>query len=195
MNQRIPVARRANGLSVYTQTTDQAKPLWPVAKAAAWARTIVSELRQFCTRIEIAGSIRRVRSHVHDIDLVVEPKPGELEDLWQRCLRSSEPIKCGDQARTFVLDNGLHVDLWIARPMHSDLLDTTPGNWGSLFLCKTGSTGHNINLVNRAKDLGLRWQPHEGVFNHRGELLASETEEQIFDTLQLDFVNPEEREV
>ena len=46
----------------------------PLAEARAFAEEIVLDLRPFCDRIEIAGSIRRGEPHVGDVDLVVIPR-------------------------------------------------------------------------------------------------------------------------
>lgn len=124
---------------------------------------------------------------------MVLPRPGGIEPLKARCLRKAAAVKNGEQEFVCRLTNGVQLDVWIARPATRDLLSATESNYGTLFLCRTGSVQHNIFLVEHAKKLGLVWKPHDGVF-HCGNLLASETEEEIFAALGLKFVEPERRE-
>lgn len=178
---------------------------FPLQFAEKAATKIADELTPFCDRIEIAGSIRRRRPMVGDIDLVVLPKPGQLEALKDRCKLHAFTRTDGDQNLIveLKLSNGdlLQVDIFIARPSRKDLFVEMPGNFGSLLLCRTGSTEHNIFLVQHAKSLGLVWNPYQGVYDPRfasrveySNCLASESEEEIFRALKLSFVRPEDRE-
>jgi DNA polymerase (family 10) len=164
---------------------------------------IAAELQPYCERLEIAGSIRRRREFVNDIDIVAQPKEGQLHALRERFKRNSRVVTDGDQSMIVVLPpfthhgsriTDLQLDLWIARRPEADLLQTKPGNFGSLLLCRTGSKEHNIWLCQRAESLGLRWNPYAGVFDGHGNCLAWESEEAIFRALNLDFIPPEKRE-
>jgi DNA polymerase (family 10) len=168
-------------------------------KAEKLAAKIVAALAPYCERIEIAGSIRRRRPLVNDIDIVCLPKPGDVAPLRERVLTQTSPITEGKEVILTRLKNGVQLDLWLAHQPKKDLFTTTPTNFGSLLLCRTGSKEHNIWLVEHAKRLGLSWNPHHGVFGtcpRRGvnACLASATEEEIFAVLKLDFVPPERRE-
>jgi DNA polymerase/3'-5' exonuclease PolX len=182
-----------------------------LAPAQALAQKILAQLAPHCHKIEIAGSIRRQRPEVNDIDLVILPKPGELKAIKARCLKNCHPVTDGDQ--NFIVRfpataagqlANFQIDIFIARSAERDLVATEPGNWGSLLLCRTGSKEHNIWLVQRAESLGLRWHPYRGVYgppcwpevreSARAICLASETEEDIYHLLQLDFIPPEHRE-
>ena len=158
------------------------------------ADLIKGELAQFCERIEVAGSIRRARPEVGDIDFVILPKAGQLAAIKARCEQRCAVVKDGEQNYIVRLPNGFQVDIFFARPAVKDLLQTVPGNWGSLLLCRTGSTAHNIWLVEHAKSRGFTWNPYRGVLDGDGFVIASETEEDIFDMLALDFVAPASRE-
>jgi DNA polymerase/3'-5' exonuclease PolX len=144
------------------------------------ANRIVEELQPYCSRIEVAGSIRRQCAEVNDIDLVVIPSdPSALRD---RVLRNSAPIQDGPVNLLVRMKNGIQLDIFIAHAGTRDLLESKPSNYGSLLLCRTGSKEHNIKLAERAKGLGLKWKTHEGVF--RGtELIASE----------MDYIEPSQR--
>lgn len=169
-----------------------------LARAIVIALKIQEQLAPLCERIEIAGSIRRARLEVGDIDLVILPQPGQLNAIKARCAQRCEVIRDGEQNCIYRLklsdDASVQLDIFFARPAISDLLNTAPGNFGTLLLCRTGSTEHNIFLVEHAKRQDLRWNPYRGVIDGQGNVLASETEEQIFTALNLPWIKPEDRE-
>lgn len=86
------------------------------------------------------------------------------------------------------------LDVFYARPAETDLLSRKPGNFGSMMVCRTGSKGHNIYLVQHAKRIGLKWSPYDGVFNEAGQCLGNESEEDVFAALGLEWIAPERRE-
>ena len=166
-------------------------------RAQQLAEAIVAKLAPHCLRIEIAGSIRRRRAHVNDIDLVLLPRPGEREAILYRIRGACPVVTEGEQNCIYRMPlkpgEEFQLDLFFARPPVADLLGSTPGNFGTLLLCRTGSKEHNIHLVQHAKQQGLLWRPYAGVF--RGEdCLAAEDEAGIFTALGLDFIPPEQRE-
>jgi len=157
------------------------------------ATKIVAELRPLCERIEIAGSIRRQRPEVNDIDLVIlAPDPTAVK---QRCRMRCAPVIDGLSNATFRMSSGVQLDLFFARPLVPDLIESKPCNWGSVLLCRTGSLQHNVFLCQRAQKLGLKWNPQEGVLDPEGYVISSETEQQIYEMLGLPFVLPIHREI
>lgn len=167
-------------------------------RATVIAHKIVAALQPLCERIEIAGSVRRARPEVNDIDLVLLPRPGQTAAIKARCRERCAQVSDGDQNSIFRLQlpdlTQLQIDLFFARPASADLFDTTPGNFGSILLCRTGSKEHNIWIVEHAKRLALEWSPYRGVVDAAGRVIASETEAEIFRALDLNFIPPEGRE-
>jgi DNA polymerase (family 10) len=150
-----------------------------------------------CSRIEIAGSIRRRRPHVADIDLVIEPKDVASGLLVRERLQApaANVIAAGRETIIVTLKNGVQVDAWFAHGPAGDLFGAAQRpNFGALLLTRTGSREFNIWLVSWAKRRGLQWKPHAGVF-HYGRCIAAETEETIFDALGMPAIPPEKREV
>ena len=160
------------------------------------AEKIAGQLAPMCERIEIAGSIRRGREWCNDIDLVILPKPGQRAAIKARCAANSRVVTDGEQNYILELRDATRtqLDIFFARPPFKDLLQTIPGNFGSLLVCRTGSREHNIYLVEHAKRLGLVWKPYAGVFDGDGCCLASEEEVEIFAALELEFIEPARRE-
>lgn len=158
---------------------------------AEWIRDKV--LREFCDRVEIAGSIRRARSVVGDIDFVVLPKAGQRAQLESRIKARNEVVKSGEQYLVARTKAGVQVDIWFAHNGTADLLAPEPSNFGSLLLCRTGSKEHNILLCRKAQELGMKWETTRGLV-HNGRVIASATEEEIFQALGMEFVIPVQRE-
>lgn len=164
-------------------------------RAIAIACALQAKMADYCDKIIIAGSIRRLRPVVNDIDLVILPK--DKAALKARCAAKWRTIMAGEQNCIYevpISDGTIQVDIFFARHASADLFTKTPSNFGSLLLCRTGSREFNISMVEFAKAKGLRWNPYQGVF-HDQTLIASETEEEIFEALQLDFIPPEARDL
>ena len=166
----------------------------PLVRAKAYAEKIVRELKPFCSRIEIAGSIRRRRPICHDIDIVCIPVDGA--GLEARVLAAAAVRHCcGEQVFRVDLKTGVQLDIYYAHEDRRDLFKVVqPCNWGTLLLCRTGSKMHNIKLCQRAAGLGLRWDPHHGIFNGAGDCIASATEEDVYKALEMEWIEPEARE-
>src|SRR3990172_2758817 len=145
------------------------------------AAELIAELTPVTTRIEVAGSIRRQRPTVRDIDLVLIPSNQGLRDTKLRELGCQFG---GPKIRRLVYKGAL-VDIYIA----------TPETWATLLLIRTGSTRHNVYLCKRARARG--WQlkaDGQGLLDARGNRIAGDSEESIFQALGLHYVLPEERE-
>lgn len=162
-------------------------------RAMTLAEKFANELSPFCLRLQIAGSIRRQRLQVGDIDIVC--LPSDPRGLRERVLKTHPRVLAdGRQNLEVELKGGLRLDVWMASLGQRTLFGDGGTNWGSLLLCRTGSTSHNIFLVETAKRMGLRWNPYWGIYDGMGHCIACETEEEIFKALKLDFVKPEARE-
>jgi DNA polymerase/3'-5' exonuclease PolX len=182
------------------------------------AEAVQRELQPFCQRIEIAGSIRRGREVVNDIDFVILPMQSTVhspqstvQEIKDRCKQKCRVITDGRQnficAMRLPAGQEFQIDIFFAHSGVADLLAPEPSNFGSLLLCRTGSKDHNIKLAQRAKDLDMHWNPYRGLFAggvweldgqesvyHGGKLIASESEEQIFQALGLEWVAPAYRQ-
>ena len=166
----------------------------PLATARPLAERIVDAIRPHCRRVEVAGSIRRGRAFVGDIDLVCIPAGLDgRQAILERCSRTARIVKNGEQYVVFALSTGFQLDLWFAHEGTADLLAPDPSNWGVLLLARTGSAMHNVFVAEEARNKHLHFNPHRGLLRGR-EVIASVEEEQIFATLGLDWIPPERRE-
>jgi len=171
-------------------------PRLSLAKAEALAEKVMEVLRPVCTRIEVAGSIRRGVAEVGDLDLVCLPKPGQqgaLGLLFRSCAQPGGLLLDGGMAKRCLLrKSGVQCDLWVAHHGIMDLIAPLPCNYGAMLLTYTGSLAHNIQLVQRAKKMGLTFKPGHGVVESTGRM-HSFTEEEIFAALGMEWVPPEDR--
>jgi DNA polymerase (family 10) len=142
-----------------------------------------------CERIEVAGSIRRQKSKVHDIDFVVVTK-NDAE--WQKINEKLKNLKakpnCSGNSviKAFLpCQNGLfQVDFYRAKPQ----------TFGIHLLVRTGSADHNVWLASYALSKGFRLKYSEGLIKDK-VTVAGETEESVFITLGLQYLEPQLREI
>lgn len=199
-------------MSATTDTTQTAR--WPYARAFAVATRIREELAPYSERIEIAGSLRRKRPEVGDIDLVILPREGEEAALRQRATAAvragnARMLTQGAENMTMVLANGMQVDLFFARRAKNDLAGYVPGNFGMRLLAMTGSKEHNIQLAQTAERMGYHFAPYAGLMRggvyyykteggrgyRSGEVFRGEDELEILRELGVGWIDPEAREV
>jgi DNA polymerase (family 10) len=177
-----------------------------LAYAEKCAARLLERLGPDCERLAVAGSIRRQRPVVGDIDLVAIPRIDYTRDL----LGQVEPLRnrlhaaiaLGAKERGWQWETGADKpwgDMFFFSamgrdgPVNVNIFTARPQTWGTILLCRTGSKEHNVWLCQRAKERGLHWNPFHGVYAD-SHCLASETEEDIFRALGLGFVPPEQRE-
>jgi len=146
------------------------------------ADKVSERLSPFCSKIEVAGSIRRKKPYPKDIDLVLIPS-----DPWNLYadIKQLGRVKAdGDKLKRLVV-NGAQVDLYFA----------TEETWATLLLIRTGSAEHNIRLATLAKKKGWQLKANgDGLFDDTGRRIAGNTEESIFEAMGIPFLKPEERD-
>ncbi len=134
-------------------------------------------------QVEVAGSYRRGRETVADLDfLVVSTEPEQVMDCLAGFEGVAETIGRGDTKMSVRLGGGTQLDLRVV-PSES---------FGAALQYFTGSKQHNVELRGLAKSRGLKINEY-GVF--RGdEYIAGRTEEEVYATLDLPCFPPELRE-
>jgi len=149
------------------------------------ARRLVQTLRERAVvdRVEVAGSFRRARETVGDLDLLVTSKdPASVFTAFTAQPIVSEVKMRGETKETVLLEGGLQVDLRVVKPEE----------YGAALVYFTGSKDHNIHLRTLARDRGLKVNEY-GVF--RGEdRVAGASEEEVYASLGLAWIPPELRE-
>lgn len=159
----------------------------PIADALPIAREIVSELEAHpaVLRARYCGSLRRLRETVADVDIVVASEdPDPVMEAFVNMRSVREVLGKGETKTSVLTGTGLQVDLRIVEPQQ----------FGAACQYFTGSKAHNIKLRQRALDRGWLLNEYGLSDAETGEVIASETEEEIYEALGLDFIPPPMRE-
>lgn len=183
------------------------KQRWPIAQARPVAEALREMLAPACERIEIAGSIRRGKPDVGDIELLCISKAlpsnadlfgnvtGFEPELDHLCLRLIQEGVLDYRLnvrghRTFGAQNKLLVHRESGIPL--DVFTTTKANWGMAMVVRTGPADYNVQLMARFKQLGMSGHAYGGV-SKNGRDLACPTEEDVFRLAQRPNLPPEKR--
>jgi DNA polymerase/3'-5' exonuclease PolX len=162
--------------------------------AKSIADRLKSELEPFCDRIEIAGSIRRQKPEVKDIELVAIPKRISVPDLFGESLQihpgfiaavnQYQAVKGTPEGRYTQrkIPDGICLDLFIA---HQD-------NWGLILAIRTGSAEYSHRV------LACGWTQKgytsvNGMLIKYGQQMPVREEKDLFDIIGIPFQAPENR--
>jgi DNA polymerase (family 10) len=155
--------------------------------ADALIADLVARLRDVrgVQRIEVAGSLRRRRPTIGDLDLLAAvDDPAALIVALDGLSEVEKILSAGTDKSSIVLRDGPRVDLMVC----------PPAAWGTHLLHFTGNKDHNIALRGMALDRG--WSLSEKGFKvlESGELLLAAEEEEAYARLDLPWMAPELRE-
>lgn len=157
----------------------------PLAYIVPLAQRIKSEVMDLegVQRVEVAGSIRRGRETVGDIDILVTARdPEVVMDYFTSMETVREAVVRGQRKSTVRLVEDLDCDL---RVFDDDV-------FGSALLYFTGSWEFNVELRRIAQSMGMKLSEY-GLF--RGdERVAGRTEDEVLEALGLTYIEPELRE-
>ncbi|MEO5874159.1 MAG: DNA polymerase/3'-5' exonuclease PolX [Streptosporangiaceae bacterium] len=145
------------------------------------AETVIASLPE-AERIAWAGSLRRMRETVGDIDILAVG-PASLMDTFRAQPYVTEVIAAGDKKTSVRTDRGVQVDLRVV-PAES---------WGAALVYFTGSKEHNVRIREMAVKKGWKLSEY-GLFDGDGTVLASRTEEDVYAALGMQWVPPTLRE-
>ncbi len=168
---------------------DKEKKRIPLTEARAIANKVLEEIKQipFVEHAEIAGSIRRKKETIGDIDIIIVAQKGSHRRIVKQFIRIpliEKVLAAGDtKASVQLYSSQVQVDIRVVEP----------AQYGSALFYFTGSKEHNIKLRLIAKQKG--WKMNEyGVFeNKTGRRLAGETEQSIYDLFGYRYIPPEKR--
>lgn len=181
----------------------QASQRMGIGEALPIAQEFVQRLRQMkaVAQAEIAGSLRRRRETIGDVDLICAlSDPAAAADVADAFVAFPEVQKVLGQGNTkasVLTSSGLQIDLRIV-PVE---------NFGAALLYFTGSKDHNVKLRSRAQDQGMtlnEWglyklSEYDKAAKKTGEAptikpVASKTEKDVYAALGLKWIDPEIRE-
>jgi DNA polymerase (family X) len=142
-------------------------------------------------KITPAGSLRRGRETVGDLDILVTGEACTTEEGRQKAIAYvaqypplMDVIASGDNKISFHVRNGMQVDVRLL----------PPESFGAAMQYFTGSKAHNVALRQRALKMGYTLNEYSLATLEDEKPVAGKTEEEIYDKLKLDYIAPEMRE-
>lgn len=159
----------------------------PLGKAYPLAQDIIKVLKSVKGVVDAqpAGSLRRMRSTVGDLDILVAAKDSKaVMEAFINLKGVERVLGKGDTKASIEFFDGVRAQVWVH----------PPEKFGTALQYATGSKDHNVKLRQIALDKGLSLSEHALTkVKGKGEILCA-TEEEVYKTLGLQYVPPEMRE-
>lgn len=153
-----------------------------ITEAQKKGEQILKQISSFIARGRLAGSIRRKKPIIKDIDIVVELKPDNLDKLKEYLAEIGSLKLKGDKLIRFITIDNIQVDIYIA----------TKENYEPLLLIRTGSKEHNVKLTTRAHIFNYKLTAN-GLIDMKTSSIIATSEKDIFKALKMNYVEPEKR--
>ncbi len=169
---------------------EKSKERIALVEAYPMAQEVLEYMKRVSSLIEnisVAGSLRRMKETIGDIDILVSAKRENWKSIHEHFVSYPEILEVlakGETKSSIVLKSGRQVDLRTVEPHH----------WGAALQYFTGSKQHNIRIRDIAKEKGLKVNEY-GVFRaDTEERLGGEREEEVYELLGMEWIPPEIRE-
>jgi DNA polymerase (family 10) len=169
------------GIELYERSRERLS----IAVAEQTANEIIEYLKKNIKikNISPAGSLRRWKETIGDIDILVTGKHGaKIIQGFAKFPKIERVLAAGGTKGSIMVQGGIQVDLRIVEPK----------SYGAALQYFTGSKAHNIRLRNIAKSKGLKLSEY-GIFRGK-KMVVGKTEQEVYQTLGLSLVPPEMRE-
>ncbi len=191
------------------------KPQYGLAYATAIAEKLASFLQPACERIAIAGSIRRKKETVGDIELLYVPRwmelPKNTDDLFAQ--RFLEPTNLVDlKLDELICDGSLtkrlnmrgsitwgeknKLAVYRGDSIPVDFFSTDAESFENYLVCRTGPAELNMLIASRAIRRGWKWKPYSWGFvnaHDSTQFHMVKHEKHVFDFVELPWLEPHER--
>jgi len=183
------------------------KRKFPRAAAIEVCRIFVAMLTPYCSRLVVAGSLRRRKSEVGDIEILYIPKfTTEPDGLFD-----SKRVNLVDRQLAGLLEirtiekrcNSLGSETWgdrnklarhVASQIPVDFFQASDSNWFNYLVCRTGSAENNTRIASAAQAKGWKWHPYgAGFTDQEGSQVAVQSEQDVFHLAGLPYLEPWQR--
>ena len=169
-----------SGIGLYKRR----KGLFLLGRSLPLAKDICEILSPLTEQVAYAGSLRRMRETVHDIDiLAAAPNPQKIMREFTGLPMVERVLVSGETKTSVLIADDLQVDLRVV-----DL-----DSWGAALAYFTGSKEHNIRLRERALKRGLKLNEY-GLYDSADTAVAAHEEADIYEALDLPWIPPVLRE-
>lgn len=186
------------------------KTRYPRRTGLCVARMLVHALKPVTERLIVAGSLRRGRQDIGDVEVLFIPTFREERDPNDMFARRK--VDLADRAIREMLRSGL-LELrthknnttsygpknkylrHIATGMPVDLFTADEKNWHNYLVCRTGPAESNTRIATAARERGWRWKPYGAGFVRldNGDTHRVTSEEDVFRFVGLPYLPPTER--
>jgi len=190
----------------------------PVKFARAAAIEVARELLVYvgpvAERVLVAGSLRRKKAMVGDVELLFIPR---MEEGFRGDLLAPPPmVSMVDEALEQLIAGGViarrlsvkgtaswgaknKLAVHVASGIPVDFFAATEANWWNYVVCRTGGARSNIAICNAARERGWKWRPYGEGFTRvggpdHGRVRAMASEREVFEFAGLPYLPPEERQ-
>jgi len=156
-------------------------------KARKIGESLLDDFTHLIEKGKIAGSIRRKKAIVRDIDLVILPKYEfmALEKIKSILKKYGKVEVEGTKVIRIKSKEDVEIDCYI----------TNEKNYEVLLLIRTGSKEHNRMLATEALKQGKKLNYSDGLIDLKTKSVIATTEKDIFEALGINYIEPENREV
>jgi len=178
----------------------------------AVAKELCDALKPVTERLIVAGSLRRRKAEVGDVEILFVPKfiTAAKHDLFA----PPKPVNCADFLLELLLADGVlakrpnkgggfawgeknKLAIHVASGIPVDLFTASEANWFNYLVCRTGPGESNIRIASAAQARGWKWNPYgEGFSRASGlgtELHRVASEREVFEFVGMEFKEPWER--
>jgi DNA polymerase (family 10) len=158
----------------------------PLGDVLPFAQELLAEVRKMAgvKRAELAGSLRRMRQTVGDIDLLVaSTQPDKVIKAFTEASNVARSLGGGTVKASVEYHNGMRAQIWVHAPQR----------YGTALQYATGSKEHNVRLREMALDKDLSLSDQAFLRKDESELLCA-TEEEVYKVLGMPYIPPEIRE-
>lgn len=178
-------SKKAENILKGIELLRQAAGRIPLGVALPIAEEIVESVRRFraVKRAEMAGSLRRMRETIGDIDiLAASSDPGRVIESFTSLPHVKRVLAAGTTKGSVIVEGNQQIDLRVVEA----------ASFGAALQYFTGSKAHNVKLRDLAKGIGLKINEY-GVF--RGDKkLGGREESDVYEAIGLSWIPPELRE-
>ena len=184
------------------------KPRFPRTVGMRVAAELCAALKPACDRLVVAGSLRRQKPTVGDIEILYIGKAaphrvaGDFFATYTANL-ADEVIEALERAgiverRTNVNGSQMYgpknkLMRHKATGLPVDFFAATEANWWNYLVCRTGPADSNTRICMAAQDRGWKWNPYGAGFSRGGELREMASEEAVFAFVGLPYAQPKDR--
>jgi len=151
------------------------KQRYPASIARKVADEMATELAPRCERIEIAGSLRRGKADVGDIEILYVPRIGQVRVPGELFPRRGK------------------LAVHVASGIPVDLFATTTERWFVSLVMRTGSAQSNTRLANAALKRGMQFHAYGVIQDRSGQQIIPQSEREVFERLGVPYRDPSER--